>query len=262
MNWNGMSTRTLGLILTLAAVLGLSRAVIAQTFPTVLATKAEVLVPDLSGVWLPQAAGASFSKWPPPPMTPWAVARFAANKPTMGPGAVLDANDPTINCIPPGVPYILMVPTPFEILQTPNRTLELFEYNHWVRQIYTDGREHPKDLEDTEISQWMGHSIGKWEGDTLVIDTIGFNDKTWLDRAGHPHSDALHLVERLRRTSHDTLEDNLTIEDPKAYANPWTGTLTFNLKPAWGIMEHICVSPANEDKRYLEYELRAWEIPK
>ena len=71
----------------------------------------------------------------------------------------------------------------------------LFEYDHFVRQIFTDGRKHPEDM----VPSWMGDSIGKWEGDTLVVDSIGFNDKTWLDQVGHPHSEELHLVERIRR---------------------------------------------------------------
>ena len=99
-----------------------------------------------------------------------------------------------------------------------------------------DGREHPKDLEQT----YMGHSIGRYEGDTLVIDTIGFNDKTWLDPMGLPHSDALHVVERISRTDHDTLQVDYTLDDPKAYTKPWTAQRIFNLHPDWQIKEYVC----------------------
>ena len=90
-----------------------------------------------------------------------------------------------------------------EIAHIPGRVLMLFEYDHFVRNIFTDGREHPKDLNPS----WMGDSIGKWEGDTLVVDTVGFNDKTWLDNDGHPHTEDLHVVERIRRVNHDTPDD-------------------------------------------------------
>jgi hypothetical protein len=201
-------------------------------------------VPDLSGVWRPHApasarsySGYAFIK-DEPPMTPWAAAKFHEAKPTFGPRAVAveDSNSPDYNCLPPGVPYIYFRPHPFEMIQAPGRVIMYFEYDHFVREIFTDGRSHPDGLEAT----WMGHSIGHYEGDTLVVDTIGFNDKTWLDRAGHPHSDQLHLVERFRRVNQDTLLDDLTIDDPKAYTKPWSAQLTFQLRPDWDIGEFIC----------------------
>jgi hypothetical protein len=131
-----------------------------------------------------------------------------------------------------------------EIVQTPGRVLMLFEFSHFIRQIYTDGRKHNTDLGPT----WMGDSIGHWDGDTLVVDTIGFNDKTWLDRAGHPHSTDLHLVERIRRVDKSTLQDDLTIEDPKAYTKPWGGQLTFQLRPTWNITEMVCEDNVNFDQ--------------
>ena len=105
-----------------------------------------------------------------------------------------------------------------------------------MRQIHTDGRDHPKDL----LPTWLGDSIGKWDGDTLVVDTVGFNDKTWIDNTGLPHSDALHLVERLRRVSHDVLQLDITVDDPKAYTKPWSVQRVFDLKPDWEIGELIC----------------------
>ena len=112
----------------------------------------------------------------------------------------------------------------------------IFEYQSLVRQIFTDGRGHPKDLEPT----YMGHSIGKWEGDTLLVDTIGFNGKTWLDPKGLPTTDALHVTEKIRRVDHNHLVDDYTIDDPKAYTKPWTVQKVFELKPDWQIQEYVC----------------------
>jgi hypothetical protein len=96
----------------------------------------------------------------------------------------------------------------------------------------------------------MGDSIGKWDGDTLVIDTIGFNDKTWLDRIGHPHSDALHVVERMRRVDHETLSDEITIEDPKAYTKSWTGQTRFQLRPDLALdWEGVCEKEKLADRQ-------------
>jgi len=112
----------------------------------------------------------------------------------------------------------------------------IFEYQSLVRQIFTDGRGHPKNLDST----YLGNSVGRYEGDTLVIDTVGFNDKTWLDPRGLPHSDAMHVVERIRRPSHDILQADYTIDDPKAYRKPWTAQKFFQLKPGWQIQEYVC----------------------
>ena len=99
------------------------------------------------------------------------------------------------------MPRLYLQPFPLEIIQVPGRVIMLFEFSHFIRQIYTDGRKHNTDLGPT----WLGDAIGHWEGDTLVVDTIGFNDKTWTDRAGHPHSTDMHLVERIRRVDEKTL---------------------------------------------------------
>lgn len=179
-----------------------------------------------------------------PPMTPWALEKFKAAKPNVGPHSVTIAqtNDPTANCFPPGVPKIyLMRGAPFEMIQEPGRVVMYFEYDHFVREIFTDGRQHTPDLNPS----WMGESIGKWEGNTLVVDTTGFNDKTWLDYEGHPHSDQLHLIERIQRPTHDQLVDDITIEDPKAYTKPWTSHLVFDLHADWKIEETICEDNVN-----------------
>jgi hypothetical protein len=179
-----------------------------------------------------------------PPMTPWAAAKFKANKPNVGPRgvALADSNDPDLSCFPSGVPRVYLERgEPMEILQVPGKVVMLFEYDHFVRQIPTDGRQHAKDLSPS----WMGDSVGKWEGNTLVVDTIGFNDKTWLDYDGHPHSEDLHLVERIQRPNHNTMTIDLTIDDPKAYTKPWGGHMIFELKPNWSLGEMICEDNIN-----------------
>jgi hypothetical protein len=180
-----------------------------------------------------------------PPMTPWGEAGFKATKPNRGPRAVPleQTNDPVPICFPPGVPriYSAGLGLPFEIMQIPGRVVMVFEYDHFVRQIYTDGRQHPPNLNPT----WMGDSIGSWKGDTLTVDTIGFNDKTWLDALGHTHSEDMHLVERIRRVSHDTITDDITIDDPKTYTKPWVAQIVFDLRPDWKIEEDVCEDAVN-----------------
>jgi hypothetical protein len=133
-----------------------------------------------------------------------------------------------------------------QITQTPKEMMMLFEYDHIVRHIFTDGRQHPADVTPT----YMGHSIGHWDGDTLVVDTAGFNDKTWLDRTGHPHSEELRVVERFRRTGQDAMQVDITMEDAKALAKPWTSQLIFQLRPEWDIMEQVCT----DNETFLGFE--------
>jgi hypothetical protein len=224
---------------------------------------ASAAVPNISGVWnlrsSPETRFLSYAfTREEPPMTPWALERFKATKPSFGPRAVADSNDPvnptTVNavgCFPPGTPRIYLQPFPMEIVQTPGRVLMIFEFNHFIRQIWTDGRPHNTDLGST----WFGDSIGKWQGDTLVVDTIGLNDKTWIDRAGHPHSDALHVVERIQRVDQTTLQIDITMEDPKAYTKPWGGQIKFQLRPNWNVTEMVCEDNVNFDE-FLKNEAR------
>jgi hypothetical protein len=174
----------------------------------------------------------------PYPMLPWAQEKFNYNR---------DPDDPytqgrneltpsLMTCSPQGPTVDWQFQSfPFEIIQSPKRVLIIFERNHEIRQIWTDGREHPKDFGHN----WMGHSTGHWEGDTLVADTIGLNDLTWLDKAGHVHSDQLHLTERLRRIGQDRLELDITFDDPKTFTMPWTARKIFQLKPNWDLEEEI-----------------------
>jgi hypothetical protein len=199
---------------------------------------------DLTGVWYPSSVNTFTFLWTDEqgqhlntlPLTPWGDEKFKANHPIGGKYTALTSNDPNIACLPPGVPNVYIHAYPFEFLQVPGRAIMFFEYGHFVRQIFTDGREHVKDANPT----WMGDSIGKWEGDTLVVDSTGFNDETWLDVAGHPHSEALHIVERMRRVDHDTLLIDIAIDDTQAYTAPIKTQRKYILKPGWNIMEYIC----------------------
>jgi hypothetical protein len=124
--------------------------------------------------------------------------------------------DPEIKCYLPGVPRAMYMPYPFQIIETPAYIMMVYTYARAVRTIYmTDHKEAPAD-------SWMGWSNGHWEGETLVVDTTGFNDQTWFDRAGNFHSDELHVVERFTATSPDHLRYDATIEDPKTFTRPWT----------------------------------------
>jgi hypothetical protein len=201
---------------------------------------------NLSGIWAEsQPPAAPDQYWvyafspQEPPMTPWGEQQYLAAKPSFGPRsvAIADTNDPVYHgCFPPGVPRVYLHPFPMQIAQLPDQLIILYEYDNLSRHIYTDGRKHNTDLSPT----WMGDSIGKWEGDTLVAETTNFNDKTWLDRIGHPHSADLHLVERFRRVNHDKLQIELTIEDPKVYTKPWTAHLFYSLQPGWSLLEQFC----------------------
>jgi hypothetical protein len=203
---------------------------------------------DFSGVWTnapPQETLAfqnyAFSESP-PALTPWGRARFDATRPSRGPRGVpvAETDDPTFDCFPPGVPRIYFHPFPMEIVHTPERLLMLFEYDHFFRQIFTDGREHRTDL----AASWMGDSIGHWEGDTLVVETVNFNDKTWLDRRGLPHSEELAVTERLQLTSEGLLRIEITIDDPIAFVEPWTAQRFFR-RTDWQIEEFVCMDNAN-----------------
>jgi hypothetical protein len=145
--------------------------------------------------------------------------------------------DPGVYCMPWGYIRSWNTPSPAEIVQRPDRVIILFEQGTVFHPIFTDGRPHPKDLTPT----WFGHSIGHWEGETLVADTIGFNGKSWIDTAEHPSSDALHMVERFTRTSRDTLEYQVTLEDEKYYSKPIKNSRILKLMPPGEeLLEYFC----------------------
>lgn len=252
----------IGLVLALVATLVFSPSLPAQTTdqPGTARADAAGATPDLSGLWTRlrdpshSSINLEFSKVI-SPMTPWGAARFkAANSVyrSSSPSTVL--SDPIYNCFPPGLPRIYLLNFPVQIVQIPGQVIMLFEFDHFVRRIYTDGRPHDKDAGPL----WMGDSIGKWEGDTLVADAVSFNDKTTLDRDGYPHSDAMHLVEHIRRSDPNSLVIDLTVDDPKAYTKPWSATLNFQLRPDWKIMEHVCEDNAG----FLDFNKKATQASK
>jgi hypothetical protein len=194
--------------------------------------------PDLSGIWSPDGKfSGDFTKALKPgekiSMLPSAEKLMKARKPK---------DDPSAKCLPNGVPRLS--PYPEKLVQTSTELAILFEGDiHSFRQIFFDGRNHPKDLDPT----WYGDSVGKWEGDTLAVDTISFNDRTWLDSVGHPHTERLHVIERYRRPSMRNLELEVTVEDPGAYAKPFTLTGGFRLVTNKEIRERNCyTSPADK----------------
>jgi len=191
---------------------------------------------DLSGVWYVHKFQPTMYPGGEPPLQPWAKIQAKANNP--------ETNDPHLSCLPHGMPMFMYSRQPMEYFQIPGRIVVHVEDDPVLREIYMDGRQHPKDPDPT----YNGHSIGHWEGDTLVVDTIGLKPNTWADHNGLPHSDALHVMERIHRVNHDTLEDDFTIDDPKAYTKIWTATQTYDLKPDWEILENVC----EENNKYRE----------
>ncbi len=234
-----MRSAFIGLILVLVTF-ACSVGLLAQTAKQSGAAKS---TPDLSGIWNrgagrtaagifdDEAGGVPFLGFTKqePPLQPSAMEKYKANRMGITDARLKgrDDSDPSNSCFPPGPTRIFTVPRPFEIRQAAEVVYILAETDHWVRRIYMDGRGHP----DGYPSTWMGHSIGKYDGDALVVDTAAINESTWIDTLGHPHSDALHLVERIRRANHDTLEIEVTFEDPKAYTKPWTGKKVYRLQP-------------------------------
>ena len=134
---------------------------------------------------------------------------------------------------------------PLKIIQEPDLVVILYEDSGEFRQVFLDGRILLKDPNPT----WLGSSVGRWDGDTLVVDSKGFNDKIWLDLAGHPTTDALHITERFRRRTFGQLDLQLTLNDPKAYTKPWTVTETLHLVPDNELLEYVC----NENEKDLKH---------
>ena len=196
---------------------------------------------DLSGVWM-RANSEPYENYAfseeLPPMTEWALERYQASRPTFGENGVTvaDTNDPVYQCLPPGTPRIYFHPRPFEIIQTPGRVLISYEYQQLLRAVYTDGRPHRDDL----AASWMGDSIGRWDGDTLVVESVNFNENTWIDRRGVPHSDQLRVEERFSINDSGQLTIDITVDDPIAFTEPWSGRKVFD-PVSWTIEEFVCL---------------------
>ena len=165
-------------------------------------------------------------------MLPWAAELYKHRVDTHG------YDRPMTFCMPHGVPDAMTVAgLPFKIIQTPGVTIVLFEEFHKYRQIHTDGRPLPVDPDPA----WYGYSVGRWEGETFVVETAGFKEGSWLDNNGHPHTEALRTTERFRRINFGHMELEVTIDDPKAYSRPWTSdTMRFTLQPDTELLEHLC----------------------
>jgi hypothetical protein len=176
------------------------------------------------------------------PFMPWAAAVYDYNS------ANMSKYDPEGYCLPPGGPRMMATPYPMEIIQQPEhkRIIMIFEGGtHIWREIYMDGRPHPQG--DALNPTYLGHSVGRWEGDTLVVDVVGFNEGTWLDFFGHPHTDMLHVIEKFSRPNRNTLHYEATIDDPGAYTKPFTVAWDIPWDGKDELKEYIC----QENNRFL-----------
>ncbi len=199
--------------------------------------------PDLSGNWEPNAIRQNVdmvATGVEVPFQPWAEKLYKERK------ANISKDDPEARCLPPGVPRMSTTPYPFRIVQTPNLTVIVYEGGaHVWRQIFTDGRPHSADPNPS----WLGESIGRWEDDTFVVDTVGLNGKTWIDESGLPTTDKLHVIERFRRIDLGHLEIEHTVDDPGAYTKPWKFT-THPSMLRGELIEYIC-QENNKDVEHL-----------
>jgi hypothetical protein len=210
--------------------------------------------PDLTGVWQAMntaswniqnhvadknvPAGVGVVEGGDIPYQPWALQKRAENNKNRA------AADPESKCYLPGVPRNTYMPYPFEILQTPRTTAIMYEYVHASRTVFTDGSKHP----DGHIDWWMGDSRGHWDGDTLIVDVIDFNDQTWFDRAGNFHSEQLHVIERYTLLDPDHIWYEVTVEDPKVFTRAWKMSM-----PLYRRLE--------KNVQVLEYECYAFDDP-
>lgn len=196
--------------------------------------------PDLSGVWIISKrssqgyADAAGHPLDPAPYTDWAKARRAKARP---------GEDPASQCLTM-FPRLMTWPYPIQVVQTAKSTVILFEADTTFRQIYTDGRR----LDPDDDPAWMGHSVGHWDGEVLVVDTAGVKEAAWLDADGSPTSDVQHVTERFRLLdSGRTLEDLMTISDPKVFTQPVVKRVVYNRKPTWSLKEYVCEEGNRDD---------------
>ena len=224
--------------------------------------------PDLSGLWQTEPAppamleslipGATNGSGDEPP-SQYFINIFADFKPGEAPlkpatAALLRQLEqtyakvsPLSHCLPEGMPLAEMAPAPYKIIQTPGMTVMLYERDTTFRQVYTDGRKLPDDPQPT----WLGYSVGKWDGDSFVVDTLGFNDRSWLDARAHTHSDAMRMTERFHRLDFGHMEVLLTIDDPTTYTMPFTIKLRQRLLPDSDLLEDFCAEN-EKDLRHFE----------
>jgi hypothetical protein len=217
--------------------------------------------PDLSGVWLPDAVpipeGIQTVEGDQPfprhminvmadlkpedvPLQPWAAELLDERLKSGG------TTSPIAHCKPTGVPWITALPLPYKIVQTPKLILILHEENAVFRQIFLDGRKPVADA----VPRWMGYSTGRWDDDTLVVETVGLVDQSWLDGMGHPRTERMRLIERFRRRDAGHLEIEVTIDDPGAYTRPHTYTITTTALPEDDLLEYFCTENEKSSEHY------------
>jgi hypothetical protein len=202
--------------------------------------------PDLNGVWEPiktysrDLAADLHPSTPSVPFQPWAKALADARA-----DGSHSRDDPPAQCLPQGVPRLGGAPGPWKLVQTPGLVVIIYESFTLWRQIFTDGRKLAAEVNPT----WLGYSTGRWDGDTLVVETRGFNGKPWLDQVGKPSTEQLRVVERYSRRDFGHLDIEITIDDPGAYTKPWTVVEHFDLRPETDLLEFAC----NENNRDLPH---------
>jgi len=200
--------------------------------------------PDISGLWQPAPLYiGDISRDLKPgevPFQPWAEELYKHRRETQS------KDDPTGWCVPGGVPRSDAVPYPFKILQAPGMVAILYEAVHSFRQLFMDGRELPKDANPA----WLGYSVAKWDGDTLVVDSRGFVENSCLFNFGHPGTEKLHVTERFHRRDFGHMDIQVTIDDPKAYTKPWTVTIPLTLQADDELIEYVC-GENNKDIEHL-----------
>lgn len=220
---------------------GLARTPDGKPNLTALAPKTRDGKSDLSGIWHVTDRKYLFNlaiDVGEPPFQPWAAAQYKERQ------ANASKDRPSGHCLPHMLTDAPLVPTTvFKILQTPGVTLVLYEEMNHFRQIFTDGRKLP----EPTTGAWFGYSVGRWDGNTFIVDSTGFNDRGWLDDPGHPHTEALHVIERYRRPDLGHLEIQFTIDDPKAYTKPWSVTVPFELMPDIELIENICENEKDQE---------------
>jgi len=213
---------------------GIPRAADGKPNLTAPAPKTSDRKPDLTGIWLAARAVFDLAQALKPgesvPFTPEGKTLFQQRQATQS------KDDPSARCLPTGLPVRALLRTPFKLVQTPALTVILYESGTRFRQILTDGRPLP----EVDWPAWQGFSIGRWEADTFVVRTAGFNGKAWLDQAGYPESDALTITERFRRRDFGHMDMEMTIEDPKMYTRPWSIVSEFILQADTELLEFIC----------------------
>jgi hypothetical protein len=189
-------------------------------------------LPDLNGIWLASRAVFDLRQAVKDiPLSPEGKAIFDQRQATQS------KDDPSARCLPTGLPVRALLRTPFKIVQSPGTTAILYESSTRFRQVLTDGRPLPKEI---DWPAWQGFSIGRWDKDTFVITTGGFNGKAWLDQAGHPESDAMIITERFRRRDFGHMDMAMIIDDRKMYTRPWTISAEFILQADTELLEFIC----------------------